>query len=157
MASDKAALPPIASGITQRSVNERCASQRLPLAPAIAAKMAPAADFAQPGAFLLSKSLSGSWWGSRPTAVSCFSGDGSPMQRSKAVVGACADRHSAIPSHTIGLGSRAQPLREIGLYTALHQSLTHLRCIALTATVQWPIPVGQRSVIPTRLGVADEN
>ncbi len=39
------------------------------------------------------------------------SGDGSSMQRRKAVVGAGADRHSAMPSHAIGLGSRAQPLR----------------------------------------------
>src|SRR6185503_9397418 len=45
---------------------------------------------------------------------------------------------------------------QIWLHVALRQSLTHLRCVAPTAIVQWPVFVGQCGVGPTGLGVANE-
>ena len=45
---------------------------------------------------------------------------------------------------------------QIGLYPAFRQERAHLRRVALTAIVQWPVLVGQRRIIPTRLRVTKQ-
>jgi len=45
---------------------------------------------------------------------------------------------------------------QVGLHIALRQSLAHLGGVALAPIGQWPVVVGQRRIVPARLGVAHE-